>query len=313
MKELNKIWEDQKNFNLNFFPSPENFTEQSSQTKEYLIHLMSEMDELLRCTEWKHHRKNNPLPNISQVKNELTDIFKYYISLCLIWNVNPTEVIQDYWRKSMVCRQRYSEEFCNDLDGDIALIDIDGVLADYKNGLAYWIILKYPHLTCNVNKCLNESLWINSTNMNVSDVQWQNIKHHFRVSGGKLGLPICKDAKQFLEKCKSLNLKIILLTSRPIDLYPNIYTDTLEWLHMYKLPFDYLWWSENKKEKIISKNLRSKIRFAVDDELDYANTYSRLDIPCFWIDHGKKEEIKASLVFSHITRVKSLSKIMEVI
>lgn len=291
LTHLNTLWKDQRDFNLNFFPPTGSmFPEQSRQTKEMLIHMMSEMDELLRCTEWKSHRKMNPKPNQDQVKNELTDIFKYFISLCLIWDVSPKELIKDYWRKSMVCRQRYSEEFCQSLDKDIALIDIDGVLADYVKGILIWIKRNYPVLAKNVDRCRKESLWVDATSLRIDDQRFQEIKHHFRTSRGKADLPLVQNAQRFLRECKSKGLSVVLLTSRPIDKYPNIYTDTLEWLNKNELLFDYLWWAVDKKEAILSKNIRTKIKFAVDDDSKYVLQYSRMGITCYWVNWMKPKD-----------------------
>lgn len=312
MQELNEIWKDQHEFNQNFFSDPETYQEQSRQTKEFLIHMMSEMDELLRCTEWKPHRKINPSPNREQVKNELTDMLKYWISLCQVWGVTPEEAVADYWRKSMVVRQRYSEEFCQNIEGEIALVDIDGVLADYHRGISQWIMKHYPELIPNVQVCLDENRWIDSTSLEIDDQRWQELKHEFRTTRGKLEIPTVPFARDFLESCKEADLTIVLLTSRPIQEYPNIYTDTLEWLRNNHLPFDYLWWAVDKKEAILSKNIRTKIKFAIDDDPKYVLPYSRMGIPCFWLDwmNPKHKDVD---VPEGVTRIQDLGQILNVV
>ena len=278
---LDEIWKDQKDFNKNFFPPAEDFAERSRQTKEFVLHMMSELDELLRATVWKLHRRTDVLPNREQVKNELTDILKYLISLYLVWDVSPEEALQDYWRKSMVVRQRYAEEYVKNLDGKIVLVDIDGVLADYVTGFIDWISQFY-------NKGIAEGFvdrrkWMNAVSMGLDEQVWQELKHQFRTRGGKRKLPLLPMSKEFLDMCRSLGYKIVLLTSRPIDRYPNIYTDTLEWLKLNNLPFDFIWWSLDKAETVLSKNIRPNIVFAVDDDLRYVTKYSELGIKTFWI------------------------------
>lgn len=309
LSELYDMWLDQEEFNQNFFPRPESYPEQSRQTKEMLIHLMSEMDELLRCTEWKPHRKVNVQPNMEQVKNELTDMFKYFISLCLIWGVSPKQLMEDYWRKSMVCRQRYSEEFCTQLEGDIALVDIDGVLADYHLGISRWIQKHYPELYNNVEVCIDNNIWIDSDGLQINDQRWQEIKHRFRTSRGKVYLPLCPNAKEFLDELKASGLKVVLLTSRPIDQYPNLYMDTLEWLRKNNLQFDYLWWAVDKKEAILSKNIRNNIRFAIDDDPKYIGPYSRMGIKCFWVDWMNPKH-KGVDIPRGVKRVRNLAEVI---
>ena len=284
MEELNKIWQDQEDFNRNFLPAPEgDFNEQSRQTKEYALHLISEVDELLRASIWKFHRKNKLKPNREQIKNELTDILKYLISLYITWEISPAEVIQDYWRKSMVVRQRYSEEFVSNLEGRIVLCDIDGVLADYYTGFLGWVIFNYPNLESKCAEMIGSPVWLCARSMGVDEQVWQEIKHHFRTSKGKLLLPAYPGAKEFLEYCRSKQYKIVLLTSRPIDVYPNIYTETLEWLKMKEIPFDFIWWASDKAEKVLSEDIRPNIVMAIDDDDKYIQKYDDMGIKSYHI------------------------------
>lgn len=309
---LVEMWKDQQDFNQTIFPEAINFQEKSRQTKEFILHMISELDELLRCTEWKLHRKTNVQPNHDHVREEVVDILKYLMSICLVWNIDPALLIQDYWRKSMVVRQRYSEEFCKDLDGEVALIDIDGVLADYPRGLANWVIKNHPSLTDEINNCLDNNLWIDAKSLGIDDQVWQEIKHEFRTSRGKLGIPPTPNAKEFLEACKDADLTVVLLTSRPIDQYPNLYADTLEWLQNNGLKFDYLWWAVDKKEAILSKNIRTKIKFAVDDDLKYVMPYHRMGIPCYWMDWMNPKNRDAEIP-EGVMRICELGDILNVI
>ena len=278
MSELSKIWRDQEDFNLNFFPTASTFDEQSRQTKEFTLCVMSELDELLSSINWKTHRRKDMLPNLPQVKSELTDILKYWISLCIVWGITPEEAMQDYWRKSMVCRQRYAEEFVQNLEGEIVLCDIDGVLANYYEGFTRWIYRNRPTLEVPVERC-----WLNAKALGVHEQVWQELKHAFRTSRGKVNLPVYDGAKEFLDACRKKGYKIVLLTSRPIDRYPNLYQETLEWLQNNDLPYDFVWWAIDKGEKILSQNIGGRIKFALDDDPKYVARYKELGIPCHFI------------------------------
>ncbi len=309
MDALNKIWKDQADFNLNFFPPASSFEEQSRQTKEMVLHTMSELDELLRTTVWKTHRRQNVQPNIEQVKNELTDILKYWISLALIWGVTPEDAIADYWRKSMVCRQRYAEEYLRNLEGQIVICDIDGVLADYVSGFLAWTSNHQPEL---FNRCadLNRqdtNLWLNASSLGVSEDVWQELKHRFRTSRGKLSLPVYDGAKELLSACRAKGLKIVLLTSRPIDKYPNIYTDTLEWLINNELEHDFIWWSQDKAETLLSKNIKANVAFAIDDDTRFITSYTAMGIRSFWINRYKSVQ---SFSPQYVKEVSSLTDIV---
>lgn len=295
MEELNRIWEDQADFNRNFFSPPTDFKERSERTKELLLHLISECDELLRCGVWKPHRREAKQENEAQVANELTDILKYWISLCQVWGRSPEDVVRDYWRKSAVCRQRYSEEFINNLEGDFAVVDIDGVLADYAEGLLRWVRTNYPSLQKNCDN-LPKGTWIDASTMGVSSEEWQEVKHQFRISGGKLYLPLYPGAQELLDFLSMTGLKVALLTSRPIDLYPNIYTDTLEWLQNHNLKFDYVWWHRDKGESLVLKGVRSRVRVAIDDDRRYIDQFAEMGIPSIWVNQRHSRSLSTRII-----------------
>lgn len=294
MKEFEKIWKDQRDFNKNFFPAPETFDDMSAQTKELILHMMSECDELLRATSWKIHRRNNNKPNPEQVREELTDIFKYWISLCQVWGVSPKQAVEDYWRKSMVVRQRYSEEFVMRLSKHrIALFDIDGVIADYCNGFLSWLIREasadsLKSLADRARNLVDSQVWMCAESLKIGEGKWQELKHRFRVTRGKVYLPVFKDSLYLLDLCRQKGFKIVLLTSRPIDRYPNIYTDTLEWLNKHSIPFDAIWWSSDKDEMLLSRNLLPNIDFMVEDNLRYADQMANIGVKVYLINRSNK-------------------------
>ncbi len=311
---LDPIWKDQAEFNQHFFPPSGTFEEQSRQTKEFVLCIMSELDELLRAIKWKSHRRTNVKPNVDQIRNELTDIWKYLISLALVWKVSPEDMLRDYWRKSMVCRQRYSEEFIQELTGSIVICDIDGVLADYYVGLLRWIAQKYPTLETRALAWVKNSgemrPWLNAEHLGVDEQRWQEIKHDFRVSRGKVGLPCYPDSSRLLTRVKADGHKVVLLTSRPIEEYPNVYTDTLEWLHLHHIPFDFIWWSKDKGEKILEKGIRSLVQYVVDDDLNYARQMAKLGLKVYYVNQEVPSE--SGWGSSGVLHVHSLKQLMEV-
>ena len=166
------------------------------------------------------------------------------------------------------------------------ILDIDGVLADYRLGLLYWIKIHYPELarTCDYHMSRNDT-WINYETMKVSPIKWLGVLENFRMSGGKQSIPLIPGADNLVQRLHSYGYKLILVTSRPIDIYPGIYRDTVEWLRGYNLHYDLLLWSKNKVELLYRLKFIPEIIFAVDDKVSHILNYSNVGITTFWLNH----------------------------
>lgn len=311
--DLDKIWKDQKEFNANFFPEAKSPEEKCSQTKEFVLCSISEMDELLRAIRWKIHRNVQPKLNPEHIRNEMTDIFKYFVSKCLVWGITPDDVVKDYWRKSAVCRQRYVEEYLSTVSNEdkVAVIDIDGVLADYKEGLLRWIDKNIEVKTPYTRPVRNSKEWnCDADSLGISESLWQAIKHRFRTEKGKLDIPEYPGATHFMKTLRAKGYKIIVLTSRPIDVYPNIYTETVEWLKARDMPFDFLWWANDKKEKILESNLRNVVSFAVDDDERHINMYDSIGVKSYWVKRYPTPKYERETYNQCVTVVGGLNNIL---
>lgn len=283
--EIRRIWEDQRAFNLLFRPAPRTATEQAEQARDFVLFAESEMHELLRTLPWKKHRRMPFRGNPSHMHEEGIDVFKCVMTLLQIIGIDsPEQLIELYDQKSAVVRQRYREEWEQKLDGNCVVVDIDNVLCDYITGIGKWIIHYWPMYAEQARTLMERGAYFNAQTMQLSEETWQEIKHQFRVRGGKRYLPVFPEAKDFLDHLRSLNVRIVLLTSRPIDDYPNILTDTLIWLDRHELPFDFLWWGNDKAERLIKvPDLKSKILYAVDDDRKFIEQFSKAGIPSYWL------------------------------
>ena len=313
LDELNKIWEDQADFNSlfrNIVPTRDHDDNvdrmvREEQTKTYILGLFSEVDELLREFRWKHHRKETKRINIATVKEELIDIFKYWISTCLVWSITPEDIMKEYWRKSAVCRQRYSEEYVLNLDGKIAIVDIDGVLSNYQLSIVSFA-LQYVNKVSNRNddksftpaiKTLEELMtvvqtpgkyvWLDYNTVKLPSGLWGEILHTYRTGAMNEVAHVYNDARSLMNCLRKLGFKIVVLTSRPIDKYSNIYTETLRWLKKHELEFDCLWWASDKIGLINNKLNDVEIALAIDDDYRYVKSYVDNFIKTIWITNEK--------------------------
>lgn len=255
----------------------------------------SETDELLRaCGAWKEHRRQPVLENQAHVLEEIIDSMKYLMSIAQAWGFTQQQLEDAYWWKSMAVRQRYSEEFVKELTGPTVIIDIDNVLADYTSGFAEFLRTVDEHQLADklvrdrparVQDCMLPS-------------KWKTYKHAFRVDGWKRRLPLMPSAREFLLWCRARNYRIVLVTSRPIDTYPNLYADTVSWLQGLELQFDFIWWG-TEKGRIVSDRMEdgtslrsplSHVVFAVDDTLGYCAQFRNQQIRTYWLTSTRQTE-----------------------
>lgn len=281
MEEIEKIWKDQKQFNRNFVNYEElDKQEKVEQTKEYVLHINSELDELLREMAWKVHRKQDGHIIMSNLKEEWIDIFKYWLSIGLIWGFNPQEFLDEYYRKSSVVEQRFRQEKELDFDSNkIAGIDIDGVLAPYPECFIEYV---------------NEKI---GTNFKVEDLEQYNLyeamdiptdimldlKDKFRQSGKLAEIGVFEGAKEFLEKLKGEGYRIVLLSARPYKKYRRIFADTQEWLKNHLLPYDAILYGEDKCNRLIREFGHENVEFFVEDHIKNANDIAKTT-KCYLID-----------------------------
>lgn len=315
---LHEMWEDQRAFNLLLRQPPKTEDEMAEQVRDFILFTESELHELLRALPWKKHRKVPILRNDAHLEEEGIDVLKCVMSLLQIIGVESLDQVVDaYWRKTAVVRQRYREEWVSKLNGPCVVIDIDNVLCDYVTGLCDWIPSQFgppvirddgpsPELLARIDHLRATGGFINAESLGLPQEVWQMLKHQFRVSGLKRTLPVFQDAYSFLFRMRADGHQIVLLTSRPIDRYPNIFTDTILWLNANRLPYDFVWWSLDKAERIVQmKDLQKHIRFAVDDDKLYVDQFASIGVPTYWLQRHNPIESHSP----RITTVQTLSDV----
>jgi len=294
LSEFDRIWEDQAAFNAQLRSVPHTEEDRTRLTKDFVLYLESELHELLRLQDWKGHRRTEQHDNPAHRHEELVDAFKILISLCQYQGMeSPDMLFSAYWLKTAVVKHRYQEEWKGTLQRPCAVIDIDNVLCDYVRGFCDWLfnneyLLKHrqPNVDWQIRlvEIRDAGPWINAKVLGVTEEDWQQLKHGFRISGGKRVLPVYPDARPFLDAVRRRNLQIVLLTSRPVDRYPNLYSDTLAWLSNNDLPFDYIWWANDKAEKVVEADIRKHIRLIVDDDPKFIRQYGQVGLNTYWLD-----------------------------
>jgi len=304
MGDLKKLFEDQQLFNQLIWDK-KTLGEDEHAVVERLRHLtlgiVEESMEFIRTFEFKVHRrrtKDRYIQNIAHSHEELIDMFKYWLSLADAAEF-PIERLEElYFAKSRVVQYRYQEEWQKQVDRPVVLVDIDNVLADYITGICQWArshadIMDLPlaeldRVVERLKVLQASKTWVTASSVDVPYKQWQRVKHHFRVNGGKRDLPVFNDARPFLDWCRRNKWLIVLITSRPIVDYPNLFSDTLTWLTNNNLPFDYVWWAMEKGDRLEEAHVafRSRVLFAVDDDERYVYQYRFKGIKAYHLDRS---------------------------
>jgi len=298
---IEKLFADQVAFNKLIWDERSDDKAAIERLKTLTIGMVEEALEFLRTYDYKSHRRAaGKLPNVAHSHEELIDMFKFWLSLADVAGF-PIEKLEElYYAKSRVVQYRYQDEWLKKIDRPSVIVDIDGVLADYVAGMCMWakewgpaLLQLRPAGSMQLVTHLKNMIDMHSTRINidqtgVSQDQWRVIKHEFRIRGGKRSLPPYGDARQFLNWCWERGWIIILMTSRPVDRYPNIFTDTLSWLDAMQLPFDHLWWATDKSDRLEEAHvqMRSQIVFAVDDDKKFVAQFRSKGIKTYWLDRS---------------------------
>lgn len=311
-----KVWKEQQEFNAVLRPWAEHAMSEDKRaelTKDFALHMISEITEMLDAMgTWQSHRRQRfTFTNDENVRRQLVDQFKYWITICQLWGFTPDLMADTYWRKSATVRQRYAEEFLVKLDRPAVILDLDNVLADYTNGFCDWVIravLELPmdprdtegnHLglgefTNRVNAMRDKRQFFSAQNAGVDLVDWMRLQHQFRAQGGFARLPPMPHLAELMAWLQYKNYCVIGLTSRSIESYGNIIDDTLSWLTTHGVRMDCVWWGPHKGEKLKDSFPHMHlIEFVVDDDPRYLQQYVNLGMKrIYWMKEGMEGAVE---------------------
>ena len=114
-KMLNKysnqeIWAAQKKYNQNFIDFTKNIEQRQQITKDYILHMFSEMDELLQTINWKLNSGENKKINFDKLKEEWIDAYKFWLSIGLLWDITPEDFEKAYWKKTNRLEETWNQK-----------------------------------------------------------------------------------------------------------------------------------------------------------------------------------------------------------
>jgi uncharacterized HAD superfamily protein len=245
-------------------------SERTDITKDLLLHLMSEMNELLRELTWKAKRRETSHFVRSNVLEEIVDMLKFVMSIAIIWGFTPEAIFTAFIDKSEVVDQRYRQEYpLYDIiksGAKVVVLDIDGVLSDWPYCFYKFIAEShYGDWRAMADGSINEGTQNPFDALPVDPITIRRWKDEYRQSGYKRKLDTIPGAVAFTHKLWAQGYKIVLVTARPYHQYSRIFSDTLYWLSENEFRYDAIMWAENKEERVMEEFDPEQVELFVDD------------------------------------------------
>lgn len=179
------------------------------------------------------------------------------------------------------------------MKNNFCAFDIDGVLNYYPNS---WINF--------VNKKINENFKdLNILKDSLSYMQYKKLKEEYRKSGEKENLDLRDYAKEVFD---ILNEKyyIIIISSRPVEKYPELYNQTYKWLNKNGLKFDNVIFSEKKQYEVIK--YYPNLSFMVEDNKLIANILSNLGYKVLLLNNDYNQ----GEIYKNVIRINNLKEVL---
>ena len=254
-----ELWQIQEDFTKKFWQTkggmPSGEPNLTIATKDYLLHLMKEVTEVLDQISFKMHRSPKDFVDRNNVLEEMIDCQKFLWGLMQVWGFSYDDFANEFHRKSIVVEQRFAQERAMQAyrDAPCVLVDIDGVLSDYPNCFIAWV-------------AKTKNIYFEQADENIDVLPldtYEQLKREYRQSGIKAHLPVLPGAREMLSRIREAGLKIILITNRPYAEHCRIYADTLQWLKENELPYDAIIWAKDKGFEAVKHF--TKVCWAIDD------------------------------------------------
>jgi len=318
---LEEMWELNRDFQKALLGNVSDRSEKEriELTKEALLHISSEQVEMLRALgSWKTALSEEQPASRSGILEEVIDITKFLINICLFWDLTPGDFANDFLRKTEVNWQKFKQKMNPLLPEDkIAVFDLDGVLGRYPEDwitflgerVHYMLVPKMTRIPEDPEGAFRffniKDLHHLAQELKIEQEDYDKLKHKWRETGWDGKLSVMPLAKYVLDKLKERNYKILILTRRPVERYKRIYADTIFWLKRNELPFDGIFWSNGEKEKEILSKFKN-VGFVVEDDPVQAENLAKVGFSVFLLEKPYNREIKTQenlIVIERLTEI----------
>ena len=294
---LKTIWKEQEEYNKQIFQlQGGNFSdrERNEWAKNYLLGMISEVDEVLNTMNWKRHKQGT-----SEVKNrnalafELADLTKYIICLWQNFGFSDRDMLNAVASKTDFMNFMFHQEFSEmPRDENILIVDIDNCLVDWEKSFAEWVEKTTGEKVAPVETPHFANFVAFEQKYKISFESYSQLKDQFEMSGQY------RTADPLMRNIMSINYyegRKIIFTARPKMKFKNIAIDTYEWLIMNRVYFSELHfgYSERIEYAIQLSNNGNRVT-AIDDNPELISRLSQAGIPVIAIRQPYNKSLEDS-------------------
>lgn len=231
MDKLHELWKEQIAYNEKI-RQIERANDKEYWSKQYLLGIVSEIDEILQEINWKIHRRGHPT-NRHNLARELADMTKYLWCLWELHGFTADDMLKFVEEKSNELKEQHRQDFeYKPMPGaPVIITDIDGTLGDWRKAFFDWTWeKKVAPLNYDAAKTMNIEI-----DLGLPYPKYLKLKEEFEAEGGYKLLEVYPDAKRYLDAKELQGVEIIAYTARPSTRYSRIWSDTWEWILKNKL------------------------------------------------------------------------------
>jgi len=279
----------QKNYNNKIIGNVKDLSieEVERHTQQLALCAHAELSSLVNATNFKKHHGNLEPVDRDNILYESVDILRYIHAIQNLWEITSEEIEEAFYRKSVYLDARYKIDKNTWTGQPVAIVDVDDVLADFREAFADWLLTTYE---VKVDTFSEEYYFIDA--LVQSDLNPEAVFERFTNSGGFARLPVVDGARKMIDGLRSQGYWIQILTARPESSLRCLY-DTYYWLKTHEIAYDDVAFSGEKfrwcaKSKYYDS---SSIKFAIDDSPKHSSEYAKHGIHCFVPEKSYNKEV----------------------